>query len=237
MASLRWDGGANIILIKEKAQTIELVAKGNKKKIPLTALKSGLAFEGFRRGDDKFLTLLLYDSHRAGINNIRSFKVFDYDPAFKVPAQFKPAVKPMTVTIPTTRGESKRWTQVGVLTFKVGGQEELLKVYDDGKSGNELFLMFKDATNGISTYRGGRFLNVEIEKKVNELKEEDDITLDFNFAENPMCARSSAFMWDSSVALAHLPGLESSTQTPWPTSVLEDTKLIFKSGKYGHVEP
>ena len=47
--------------------------------------------------------------------------------------------------------------------------------------GDELFLIFQDATNGVETYGGGRFLSAP-------LPENGLTTLDFNKAFNPYCA-------------------------------------------------
>jgi uncharacterized protein (DUF1684 family) len=47
-----------------------------------------------------------------------------------------------------------------------------------------LFLPFKDRTNGIQSYGGGRYLDLEI-------TDNDSITIDFNMAYNPYCAYAS----------------------------------------------
>jgi uncharacterized protein (DUF1684 family) len=46
---------------------------------------------------------------------------------------------------------------------------------------NQLFFMFRDATNGKSTYSAGRFLYAEAPKN-------GEVILDFNHAHNPPCA-------------------------------------------------
>ena len=43
-----------------------------------------------------------------------------------------------------------------------------------------MFIPFKDATNGIETYGGGRYLDAPLENGV--------LTLDFNLAYSPFCA-------------------------------------------------
>ena len=51
-----------------------------------------------------------------------------------------------------------------------------------------LFLPFKDASNGVSTYGGGRYLNMSKADTEDGL-----ITIDFNKSYNPWCAYSDGF--------------------------------------------
>jgi hypothetical protein len=51
-----------------------------------------------------------------------------------------------------------------------------------------LFLPFNDATNGTTTYGGGRYLDLEIPKEGSK-----KIRIDFNKAYNPYCAYNHTF--------------------------------------------
>jgi len=51
-----------------------------------------------------------------------------------------------------------------------------------------LFLPFKDATNGDSTYGGGRYIDIRMSEINN-----NTLTIDFNKAYNPYCAYSDGF--------------------------------------------
>ena len=67
----------------------------------------------------------------------------------------------------------------GVVEFEYDGEQHTLEVFE---SGEDFFILFADATNGIETYPAGRFLSAE---RVNA----DGLTvLDFNKAYNPPCA-------------------------------------------------
>lgn len=70
-----------------------------------------------------------------------------------------------------------------------------LKTFIDG---DELFLIFKDATNGVETYGGGRFLSAP-------LPENGLTTLDFNKAFNPYCAFNSYVLCPITPAVNRLP--------------------------------
>lgn len=54
---------------------------------------------------------------------------------------------------------------------------------------NQVFIPFKDKTNGKSTYGGGRYLDVDMEKDNHNGK----ITVDLNKAYNPWCCYSDGF--------------------------------------------
>ncbi|NIO04704.1 MAG: DUF1684 domain-containing protein [Proteobacteria bacterium] len=82
--------------------------------------------------------------------------------------------------LPTNRGNFRTYIKEGVLRFKIEGREFVLIVYRFlGRS--NLFLPFRDRTNGQETYENGRYLDVEI------LADEEFI-VDFNTAHNPFCA-------------------------------------------------
>ena len=51
---------------------------------------------------------------------------------------------------------------------------------------NELFLPFLDDTNGMSSYGGGRYLDLQIPTS-------DSLWLDFNRAYNPYCAYNERY--------------------------------------------
>lgn len=51
----------------------------------------------------------------------------------------------------------------------------------EGEETNELFMPFRDLSNGKTTYQSGRYLDLIFENK-------DEVMLDFNLAYNPYCA-------------------------------------------------
>jgi len=67
----------------------------------------------------------------------------------------------------------------GVLKFAINGKECSLQPVDEGDG--TLFVIFRDESSQVETYKSGRFLYAE--KPVN-----GEAILDFNKAENPPCA-------------------------------------------------
>ncbi|NND77049.1 MAG: DUF1684 domain-containing protein [Flavobacteriales bacterium] len=108
---------------------------------------------------------------------------------FKVKAAFvlTPNEKPFEMKTSTERLPVYR--KYGQLTFKVKGIEESLAAYQnqafigDPEYGNSLFIPYLDETNGIETYGGGRYIDIEI-----PAEGADSILLDLNESYNPYCA-------------------------------------------------
>ncbi|NJD20846.1 MAG: DUF1684 domain-containing protein, partial [Gemmatimonadetes bacterium] len=86
-----------------------------------------------------------------------------------------------TVSVPNVLGTVSEEPSPASLRFEVGGQELALDVVG-APSGGRFMLVFADATSGVETYGGGRFLWVE------EPDAEGRVVLDFNYAFNPPCA-------------------------------------------------
>jgi uncharacterized protein (DUF1684 family) len=111
---------------------------------------------------------------------------YDYDPDYRALARVAPA-DPHTYEIATSGGGTYGFTRFGTAAFELQGRELVLELYWLKGYGGGLFLPFRDATSGTSTYGAGRYLFDTI--KGADLGEEDArLVLDFNFAYNPSCA-------------------------------------------------
>lgn len=108
---------------------------------------------------------------------------------FVVTPQLFPEDEPL-VELTTNTGEirlHRRWARV---TFAVDGEEAALTIYTN-PAGDELFLPFKDATNGRETYGAGRYLD-DNRPGLRRLVD-GRVKVDFNYAYNPFCAYSPAY--------------------------------------------
>jgi len=88
--------------------------------------------------------------------------------------------------IPTTTDREPLYRKYGRATFVIDGDTLQLTIYQNIDLMNQryedyLFIPFNDLTNGMETYGGGRYLDVQ-------QGEGDTLTLDFNKAYNPYCA-------------------------------------------------
>lgn len=109
---------------------------------------------------------------------------FPIDPQYRVPAKLTPAPSnpPVIFTMETSQHEPRRMQRVGTLKFTVAGATYTLATFSESGEGepNRLFLPFYDETNGVETYKGGRYL--DLEKTTTGLYD-----LDFNRAYHPSC--------------------------------------------------
>lgn len=84
-----------------------------------------------------------------------------------------------------TDGNTETFTCYGRFNFELGGIPQALTIF---KASEERFgILFKDATSGHSTYGGGR--SVEAVRV-----EGNRFRVDFNYAENQLCAYVSIFV-------------------------------------------
>jgi uncharacterized protein (DUF1684 family) len=86
---------------------------------------------------------------------------------------------PTPVTVATSVKTAAQYQGVGIISFELLGMPLQLLASAATKP-NELFIIFRDATAGRTTYGAGRYLYAPVD-------EDDIVTLDFNKAYNPPC--------------------------------------------------
>jgi uncharacterized protein (DUF1684 family) len=129
---------------------------------------------------------------------------FPYDPAARVDARIEPASDHATFEIMLATDGVLRCTRVGFAHFTLYGNEASLAAYWLEGYGGGLWLPFSDATTGVSTYGGGRYLYDTI--KGADLGVDDrSMVLDFNYAYNPSCAYDERWSCPLSPAENRLP--------------------------------
>lgn len=104
-----------------------------------------------------------------------------------VDAAFVPATSADTITMTTTTSELRPALRAGRFTFSYGTTECSLTAFQFlGGPTDSYFVPFTDRTTGETTYRGGRYLDIE--------RTGDSVyVIDFNRAYNPFCAYNDAF--------------------------------------------
>lgn len=124
--------------------------------------------------------------------DFKKLNYFKIDTQYKVKANVERLSDPDTFRMAYKNGESQAYIRFARLQFNLKGKHTKLIAYrnvDDRKrsSQNPLFIPFYDATNGKSTYGGGRYLDI----KMDQLGK--SVTLDFNKAYNPYCAYNDGY--------------------------------------------
>ena len=117
----------------------------------------------------------------AGRDRFTGVPYFDYDPAARVSGAVERA-EPVELRL--AEGTFTRFARVA---FVLRGRELELDCYWLQGYGGGLFLPFGDATNGQTTYGGGRYL-LDTVKGADLGSKDGRLVLDFNFAYNPSCS-------------------------------------------------
>jgi uncharacterized protein (DUF1684 family) len=122
---------------------------------------------------------LVQDYGNPAVRNFKGTEWFPVHPGYRVSARFVAFAQPQSVPVPMTHIESRTvMDSTGEVVFRLNGAQMRLKSFVDG---DQLFIMFRDRTNGHDTYGGGRFMYAPLPK-------DGATTLDFNEAFNPFCS-------------------------------------------------
>lgn len=116
---------------------------------------------------------------------------FSVSESYRVKAVFTTTPDEKAFLMPTSNGRAHKYRKIGLLKFELDGREFLLAAYRrefadtdtrSKKQNMDLFVPFKDLSNGTETYSGGRYLYVR------PLETLGEVMMDFNLAYNPSCA-------------------------------------------------
>jgi len=111
----------------------------------------------------------------------RGLRYHEYDPAFAFTAKVR-SVTHESYDVDTSTGGVIRFVRFGAVDLPIGTLELMwLDEYSGG-----VFLPFRDATSGKTTYGGGRYL-LDTAKGADLGSSGDTLVLDFNFAYHPSC--------------------------------------------------
>ena len=111
---------------------------------------------------------------------------FPIDLRFRVSGELHIYGRRQQIQVPTTDGSMTAMERFGRFVAQLEGKAFWVEVHRSLEN-SELLVMFKDATNGHSTYSGGRY---------GALTTLDNITyiLDFNNVYNPYCAYDPSYV-------------------------------------------
>ena len=145
--------------------------------VPVISAHGNLRWTIIKRGNR--LAVRLRNLDHAQLKQFKGIKRFPVDTAWKITATLQ--TKHLAGTIPITNvlGQTSNLKLAGRLHFTINNQSYSLDALEEG---DELFIIFADATNAKKTYPSGRFLYV------NKPGADGQIFIDFNKAINPPCA-------------------------------------------------
>jgi uncharacterized protein (DUF1684 family) len=133
-----------------------------------------------RRGD--LTAIRMRDPESPILRDFTGVNFYDVDLAYRVVGTLEPYSSPRKMAITDIIGVTDSVECPGPVAFELEGKHvRLYPMVEDPDSPRDLFFVFGDATSGLETYGGGRFLSAE-------LGPGDRVVLDFNRAYNPPCA-------------------------------------------------
>lgn len=181
---ITYDGGKAVVFHKGKSETFALetmqrlsLGNGIDVRFALTQVKPGV--NGLR--------VMVYNQGHPLARAFKGLEHFPYNPAAVVEAKFEAAPSAEGVDFQTSRGWLKRINRVGTASFTLDGKPIKLGMYSDEADPakvKRLSAFFLDELSGKETYGVGRYLDIEVDGVPERL------TIDFNRAYNPNCARS-----------------------------------------------
>ncbi len=136
--------------------------------------------------------IMLYNQKRADAANFKGVIYFPYDPGYRVEASFVPDPKLPPRVFRTSRGTDKQFFHAGDATFTLKGKTFTLPFYagdNDPRKISDMSAFFMDDLTGKVAYGAGRYVDVDGFGPYPPKK----VTIDFNDAYNPNCARSAFY--------------------------------------------
>lgn len=125
------------------------------------------------------LAVRVRDSESPAREGFRGIERFPVDLRWRVEASFEPHDAGTTVLAPDVLGAEQTYRNPGTVRFDIEGRPCALEAFREPDE-EELFIVFGDATNGVETFAGGRYLYAK-------LPEGGRVVMDFNRAYNPPC--------------------------------------------------
>ncbi|GAB3540577.1 DUF1684 domain-containing protein [Spirosoma fluminis] len=125
---------------------------------------------------------------------VEYLRFYEPDSTYRVVATVELTPKAEPFDMPTYTGKTSTYVKYAVLSFSLNGKPQQLTIYRSlslsrmPQYRDYLFLPFKDATSGLATYGGGRYLDL----RTGDIKD-GQLTLDFNKAYNPYCAYAEGY--------------------------------------------
>jgi uncharacterized protein (DUF1684 family) len=136
--------------------------------------------------------IFVYNQQNPVAKNFKGVSYYPYDPAFRVEAAFHPDRALPAKIFRTSRGTGKQFYHAGDAVFSLKGRTVTLPFYTDSNRAAEIKDMsafYTDELTGKGAYSAGRYVDVDGWRTFPPAK----ITIDFNMAYNPNCARSAHF--------------------------------------------
>ncbi len=136
--------------------------------------------------------IFVYNQKNQAAKNFKGVSYYPYDATYRVTARFSPDPKLPPRVFRTSRGTDKQFFHAGDATFSLREKTVTLPFYTDSHDPakiSDMSAFFTDDLTGKGAYGAGRYIDVDGFGKFPP----STVTIDFNQAYNPNCARSAHF--------------------------------------------
>ena len=136
--------------------------------------------------------VFVYNQKHPAAANFKGVAYYPFDPAFRVSARFVADPKLPPVVFKTSRGTDKQFFHGGDAVFTLKGKRITLPFYAESNHPadiKDMSAFYTDALTGKGAYGSGRYVDIADFGKFPPAH----VTIDFNQAYNPNCARSAFF--------------------------------------------
>ena len=149
-----------------------------KSKSPIIVSLGSLHWQVIKR--QKLIGLRLRNTANPAIEALEGIETFPASLDWRIPARFDRYDPPRKIEIKNVLGQITPQRSPGAVVFHIGSEEFRLDVTGSPES-EIFFIVFGDTTNGVETYKRGRFITVDAPD------EQGNLYIDFNKAYNPPC--------------------------------------------------
>ncbi|MFN0203346.1 MAG: DUF1684 domain-containing protein [Bacteroidia bacterium] len=134
----------------------------------------------FQNADDSPLTKEM----QADFKGLKYFPIQEH---YVAHGKLSPSTTQDTIRLTTSKGEARKYFLIGKLSFELLQTPLSVNAYRAiGDKNTSLFVPFSDLTSGVSSYGGGRYLDLVYTNN-------DDVEMDFNQAYNPYCVFNATY--------------------------------------------
>lgn len=174
VVTIKVNKGIKVLL--DSSEVAEMVLQNDMTGSPSTLTLDSFKWFIIKRGDK--YGVRLRDLNAPLLREFKGIERFPVNTDWRIEAEFIPYNSVKKIMVPNVLGSSDEEMVSGKLKFKIKGKEFTIDPID---SGEKLFIIFADETNGETTYGAGRFLYADKPDSAGR------VLLDFNKAYNPPC--------------------------------------------------
>ena len=176
--AVRMDVAPGVVVTSDGEPVTSLLLSSDASGGPAVTRLASLLWYVIERQD--LVGIRLKDTANAAIQQFDGIDTFPVDVDWIISARFDRYDPPKTIEVPNVLGFTSLQPSPGAVVFRVNGERYRLDVTGDPDA-DSFFMTFGDATNGLETYGGGRFLTVAAPD------ERGRTHIDFNLAYSPPC--------------------------------------------------